>query len=38
MIDAKMKGILEGLGASLVDILKRTHGEIEAVSTKQSQA
>lgn len=31
MTDEKMKGILEDLGASLVDMLKKTHGEIEVV-------
>ena len=31
MTDEKMKGILEDLGASLADMLKRTHGEIEVV-------
>jgi chromate reductase len=31
MTDAKMKHILEELGASLVDILRKTHGEIEVV-------
>jgi hypothetical protein len=31
MSDAKMKHILEELGASLVDILRKTHGEIEVV-------
>ena len=32
MTDEKMKKILEDLGASLVDILKKTHGEIEVVA------
>jgi chromate reductase, NAD(P)H dehydrogenase (quinone) len=32
MIDEKMKKVLEDLGASLVDILKKTHGEIEVVA------
>jgi chromate reductase len=32
MTDEKMKGILEGLGASLVEMLKKTHGEIELAS------
>ncbi len=32
MIDKKMKKVLEDLGASLVDILKKTHGEIETVA------
>lgn len=31
MKDAKMKKILEDLGASLTDMLKKTHGEIEVV-------
>ena len=30
--DARMKGILENLGAALVDMLKKTHGEIEVVA------
>lgn len=34
MIDEKMKKILEDLGASLVDILKKTHGEIEVVAAE----
>lgn len=29
-----MKGILEDLGASLVDLLKKTHGEIEVVAAE----
>jgi NAD(P)H-dependent FMN reductase len=29
MIDEKMKGILENLGASLVEMLKKMRGEIE---------
>lgn len=32
MTDAKMKKTLEDLGASLADILKKTHGEIEVVA------
>lgn len=32
MTDAKMRKVLEDLGASLVDILKKTHGEIEVVA------
>ena len=32
MTDEKMKKALEDLGASLVDILKKTHGEIEVVA------
>ena len=32
MTDEKMKGLLENLGASLVEMLKKTHGEIEVVS------
>lgn len=31
MKDEKMKNILEDLGASLADMLKKTHGEIEVV-------
>ena len=31
MTDEKMNSILENLGASLVDLLKKTHGEIEVV-------
>lgn len=31
MTDEKMKKILEDLGASLSDMLKKTHGEIEVV-------
>lgn len=31
MTDEKMKGILEDLGASLVDMLRKTHGDIEVV-------
>ncbi len=31
MTDEKMRKILEDLGASLADILKKTHGEIEVV-------
>jgi len=34
MIDEKMKKTLEDLGASLVDILKKTHGEIEVVAAE----
>ncbi len=34
MIDEKMKKTLEGLGASLVDILQKTHGEIETVAAE----
>jgi NAD(P)H-dependent FMN reductase len=36
MKDEKMKKILENLGASLVDILKKTHGEVEAVKSEGS--
>jgi NAD(P)H-dependent FMN reductase len=32
MTDEKMRGILENLGASLADMLKKTHGEIEVVA------
>lgn len=31
MTDEKMRGTLENLGASLVDLMKKTHGEIEVV-------
>ncbi len=31
MTDEKMKGILENVGKSLTDMLKKTHGEIEVV-------
>lgn len=36
MLDEKMKEILQNLGASLVEMLRKTHGEVKAVSTKQS--
>jgi chromate reductase, NAD(P)H dehydrogenase (quinone) len=36
MIDERMKGILETLGASLVEMLKKTHAEIEVVSEMSS--
>jgi NAD(P)H-dependent FMN reductase len=36
MTDEKMRGILENLGASLVDMLKKTHGEIEVVAEASS--
>ena len=32
MTDEKMKKVLEDLGASLVDILRKTHGDIEVVA------
>lgn len=32
MTDEKMRGILENLGASLVDMLRKTHGEVEVVA------
>lgn len=35
MKDEKMKKILESLGESLVDMLKKTHGEIEVVGKAQ---
>ena len=35
MTGEKMKKILEDLGASLVDMLKKTHGEVETVTTGQ---
>ena len=31
MTDEKMKGILEDLGKSLTDMIKKIHGEIEVV-------
>lgn len=36
MTDEKMKGLLEELGASMVDIMKKTHGEAEFVSDTSS--
>jgi NAD(P)H-dependent FMN reductase len=36
MKDEKMKKILENLGAALVDILKKTRGEVEAVKSEES--
>jgi len=33
MTDAKMKNVLENLGASLADLLKKTHGEVEVVAS-----
>jgi len=36
MTDEKMKKILGDLGASLVDMLKKTHGEIEVVTSGQA--
>lgn len=36
MTDEKMKGLLEYLGASMVDIMKKTHGEAEFVSDTSS--
>ena len=36
MIDEKMKEMLEALGASLVEMLKKTHGRIEASSDTSS--
>jgi len=35
MTDAKMKGILEKLGESLVDTLRKTHGEIEVAASER---
>ncbi|MEO8074441.1 MAG: NAD(P)H-dependent oxidoreductase [Acidobacteriota bacterium] len=35
MTDEKMKKILEDLGASLVDMLKKTHGEVEVVEEEE---
>lgn len=34
MTDAKMRKVLEDLGASLVDILQKTHGEVEVVAAE----
>ncbi|HYY56150.1 MAG TPA: NAD(P)H-dependent oxidoreductase [Pyrinomonadaceae bacterium] len=34
MTDEKMKGILEGLGASLVEMLKKAHGEIASYTVR----
>lgn len=34
MTDDKMKGTLEDLGAALVDLMKKTHGEIEVVAAE----
>lgn len=34
MTDEKMKGTLEDLGAALVDLMKKTHGEIEVVAAE----
>lgn len=34
MTDEKMKKILEDLGASLADLLKKIHGEVETISSK----
>lgn len=34
MTDEKMKKVLEDLGASLVDMLKKTHGEVKVVEEK----
>lgn len=36
MIDEKMKNLLENLAASLADMLKKTHGEIEVVTDTSS--
>lgn len=36
MTDEKMKGILQNLGASLVEMLRKIHGDVRAASTKQS--
>lgn len=36
MTDEKMKKLLESLGESLVDMLRKTHGEIELVSNTES--
>ena len=36
MTDEKMKGILEHLGKSLADTLRKTHGEVESVKSAMS--
>jgi len=36
MTDEKMKKILENLGAALVDLLRKTHGEVETVKSATS--
>ncbi len=36
MTDEKMKNLLENLGASLVDVIKKLHGEIEVVTDTSS--
>jgi len=36
MTNEKMKGILEDLGASLVDMLRKTYGEVEVVKSEAS--
>jgi len=36
MTDERMKSLLENLGASLAEMLKKTHGEIEVVSDTSS--
>ena len=35
MTDEKMRNILEGLGESLVDLLEKTHGEVEVVGKQE---
>ncbi len=35
MKDEKMKKILENLGASLVDTVKKTHGELVVAASEQ---
>lgn len=36
MTDEKMRKVLEDLGASLVDMLRKTHGEVEVVAEPES--
>ena len=36
MTNSTMQGILEDLGASLVDMLRKTHGEVEVVESETS--
>ncbi len=36
MTNEKMKGVLEDLGASLVDMLRKTYGEVEVVKSEAS--
>jgi NADP-dependent 3-hydroxy acid dehydrogenase YdfG len=36
MMDPKVRGTLEGLGAALAEMLRKTHGEVEVVSNTTS--